>query len=73
MGIAKVVGVIFILFSSIWGTILLFSYGSKMFDNASGGLRSLGEVGLLIPLMICAIAFIFGQVLVRDRILDEKH
>lgn len=73
MGIAKVVGVIFILFSFIWGTILLFSYGSKLFDNATGGVRSLGEVHLLIPLLVCAIFFIFGNVLVRDRILEEEH
>jgi len=73
MGLAKAFGVIFTLLSFIWGAILLFSYGSKMFDNATGGSRSLAETHLLIPLMICAFFFIFGQVLIKDRILEDKH
>lgn len=73
MGLAKVFGVIFCLVSFIWGTILLFSYGSKMFDNATGGTRSLADVNLLIPLLVFAIVFIFGNVLVRDRILEDHH
>jgi hypothetical protein len=73
MGLPKVFGVIFILLSFIWGTILLFSYGSKMFDNASGGSRSLAETHLLIPLIICAFFFIFGNVLIKDRVLEDKH
>jgi uncharacterized membrane protein len=73
MGLPKVFGVIFILLSFIWGSILLFSYGSKIFDNATGGSRSLADVNLFIPLLICAIFFIFGNVLIKDRVLDDKH
>ena len=73
MGLAKVFGVIMVLLSSMWGVILLFSYASQMFNNATGGSRSLADVGLLIPLMVCAVFFILGNVLVRDRILDDSH
>lgn len=73
MGLPKVFGVIFILASVIWGTILGFTYISHSFNNATGGRHSLGELGLLIPLMICGFFFIFGNILVRDRVLDSHH
>ncbi|MEZ5007810.1 MAG: hypothetical protein R2728_10720 [Chitinophagales bacterium] len=73
MGIAKVVGVIFILGSTIWGTLMGFVYISKSFDNATGGRISLSEAGVLVPLIICLLFFVMGNVLVRDRVLESHH
>lgn len=73
MGIPKVIGVIFILLSTIWGTLMGFTYIAKSFDNETGGRISLGEAGVLIPLLICALFFILGYVLTKDRVLDSHH
>ncbi len=70
---AKVIGVIFILLSGIWGSLMAFTYMSKSFDNETGGLVSLGDAGVLIPIIVCAVFGILGYIMFHYKVLDSHH
>ena len=77
MGIAKVIGVILLLGSTLAGITLSFVFlnSSAYLDYNTGENMGLVERlsvnGLMIPLIFCAVFFIIGFFLSKDRILND--
>jgi len=76
MGLTKVFGAILIVMSTSVGITGLFVFlnSSAFFDYNTGESSRLLERmisnGLMIPLLICVVAFVLGYVLSKDRVLD---
>ncbi|MCP4124700.1 MAG: hypothetical protein GY751_23400 [Bacteroidetes bacterium] len=78
MGLNKVIGAILIVMSTSVGITGLFVFlnSSAFFDYNTGEsarfLERLNTNGLLIPLLICGLAFVLGYFLTKDRVLDAQ-
>lgn len=80
MGIPKVLGAIFLVLSSMVAIVNTFLYlNSPAFIDYNTGGEAMGVIekmsvhGILIPYIFCAVFFVLGYLLSKDRVLEEAH
>jgi hypothetical protein len=72
--ITRVIGVCLLIFSSLWLLITTFVYlNSSAVLNYNKPTQTMPEAGVFFPFMVFAILWIFGFLLVKDKVYDHHH
>jgi hypothetical protein len=72
--ITRVIGVCLLIFSSLWLLITAFVYlNSPAVLNYNAPTKTMAEAGVFFPFMVFIILWIFGFLLVKDKVYDHHH